>query len=222
MTRKQQDEVWETPAESTTLAPVSAPELAPHYVENLADILDSEDAYLPRLRLAQGLTPEVQEGTARPGQWIVTGFEPQDSVTVIPIRAAKTRSRFDEDGGILCYSPDGRTGQGDPGGSCDTCPLRNWTTLEDGTRVPPECDAQYRYIVYILELDAYAVFVCKRTALNAAKLINTVLLARGLGKAAFRLAAAAQKSRRGSYFVPSVAPVQLDEATFSKAASGMS
>jgi hypothetical protein len=223
-TRKQQPtnpEVWETPDESTALVPASPAEMAPRYVDSLTDIFDTEDAYLPRLRLAQGLTPEVQDGTARPGQWIVTGFEPRDTVTIVPVRAAKTRTRLDDEGGVLCFSADARTGQGDPGGSCETCPLRHWTTLDDGTRVPPECDVQYRYIVYIAELDCYAVLVCKRTALNAAKLINTVLMARGLGKAAFRLAAASQKSRRGSYFVPSVAPIQAADELLAKATSGL-
>jgi hypothetical protein len=39
----------------------------------------------------------------------------------------------------VCTSDDGENGVGTPGGNCETCPLAEFTTDEDGERVRPAC-----------------------------------------------------------------------------------
>lgn len=210
---------WEAAAEADVPATTAAAPVV--YSDDPHSILEADDAYLPRLRLAQGLTPEVQDGVAKPGQWIIVGFDPLDTVTVVPIRVAKVRVRTGDEGEVLCQAPDGKVGIGDPGGECDKCPLRHWSTLPDGSRVPPECDVQFRYVVYVMELGIYAVLVLRRTGMQAAKTINTIILARGLGNVAIRLTSASQKSRRGSYHIPAVAPVVVSEDILAQARAGI-
>ena len=83
------------------------------------------DLLLPRIRLAQGLTPEVQDGTAKPGQILLTGYDPVEEVVFIPMGMRRRRVLRDEDErtAILCSSDDGKNGQGVPGGACQLCPL---------------------------------------------------------------------------------------------------
>src|SRR3989304_5736945 len=46
---------------------------------------NKEDLVTPRLKLMQGLSTEVQDGNARPGQWVLTGYTP--GAKVVPCRS---------------------------------------------------------------------------------------------------------------------------------------
>ena len=69
-------------------------------------VFSADDVYIPRLRIAQGLTKEVQEGTARPGQFLVTGFAPEEeSVNLVPVGFTRMREYRDPDDGGLRSAP---------------------------------------------------------------------------------------------------------------------
>ena len=75
------------------------------------------------LRQSQGTTQEVQNGVARPGEWILSGFEGTDSPVIVPLMFARARElrannlplndpRYVQDNTvILCQSTDGRVGR---------------------------------------------------------------------------------------------------------------
>ena len=170
-----------------------------------------EDVFLNKLRLAQGLTKEVQDGTARPGQYLVTGFAPEESVTVVPVGVAKMREYRNPDDGreMFCFSKDALTGDGDPGGACADCPFNKWTPNPDkpGKNKPPICKFSYGYLFYSEQHDAIVAFRFKGMALNAGKGINTIVNHHGLRKVAITLGSEQKSGPNGSYYVPTTTVV---------------
>src|SRR5690606_20745216 len=114
----------------------------------------AEDVRIPRIRLAQQLTQEVVDGTAKSGQWIDHQGIAHDTLEVTLIGTRETRTRAVGDFGnqvVLCRAgaPVGGQliGEGDPGGPCRVCPYAEWTKGEDGKSVQPECKQAYEYLV---------------------------------------------------------------------------
>ena len=201
-------------AESSAIVPVST------YSNETT--FSSDDIAPPLLRLAQGLSPEVQEGTAKPGQWLLSGFDPRQSVTIVPLAFARRRELRDEDNQILCSSQDAVTGEGSPGGSCAACPMNMWTG--DGkNRRPPQCSFFYSYMVYIMEHDSLAVINFKRTALGTAKMLNSAVSRKGFGNLALTLTGKAQTGKRGSYYTPQItnAPADVTEIAIGMASQAV-
>lgn len=171
--------------------------------------LTADDIVIPRLRLAQGLTQEVQDGNARPGDFLLSGATPRTEVTCTVLAIAKFR-RLTEDGSgdILCRSEDGLVGVGDPGGNCDDCPLSKWVNATDGSRknTPPKCQFGYKYL---LEVDGYGqcVFEMKRTAIPAAKALNAMVVRNGYGNTRVMIKAQKGTGTRGTYYTPIIMPV---------------
>ena len=179
-----------------------------------------DDVQIPRLRLAQGLSREVQDGTARPGQWLLIGFEPIPEATIVPMLFARMRELRDEDGDrqVLCYSRDSVTGVGDPGGVCESCPLGKWAgSKEEGNRRAPLCNFNYSYIIYSVEHDAVASLSFSRSGLGAAKMMNTIIAQKGLGKCAISLKPQTKQGPKGTYFVPGIGAAMVDSTVFDRA-----
>lgn len=178
---------------------------------------DASEMATPYLRLAQGSTQEVQEGIAKPGQWLVTGFPPADTVLMAPIYFARTRDYYikgaDDKNSRLCYSPDGVTGYGDPGGRCDICPKNQWlpNPAKAGTNLPPACNITYTYICYDLRNKVLVELGLRKTSLKAAKQINTLAATRGLGTFAVELGVTKVTGGRGIYHVPTVKVAAMTE-----------
>jgi hypothetical protein len=166
-------------------------------------VFAADEVSIPRLRLAQGLTQEVQDGNARPGQWVLTGFEPTTEVHFFPqvmgrfraLRNAETRT-------LLCVSHDGVHGVGAPGGACQTCPLSQWTeNPKGGKNLPPACTFGYRYVGWVKEYDTMAALELKGSGINAGKYINTCIQARALGNFGLKLSSKSMQGPRGTYHV---------------------
>jgi hypothetical protein len=175
--------------------------------------LDMDDVFWPRLRLAQGLSDEVQAGTAKPGQWVMAGQEPSETVTIVPVAFAKRRELVDNDAFIrLCYSNDGLTGIGSPGGDCSVCPMTQWAGTRE-RREPPKCSLVYSYLVYVVEYETVAQVDFKKTGSVAGKMLNTLAANKGLGNYAATLGSRRKQNNYGSFFIPSVVQSPLDEAT---------
>ena len=174
-------------------------------------VFDSQDIAPAMIRLAQGLTPEVQAGAAKPGQWIIPGFEPFDSVTVVPLLFAKRREYRDEEGLLRCTSDNSYEGTGDPGGVCEECPMNKWTGSRDKRR-PPACTFMYAYVVYIVETDSVALLHFKKTSIGVGRMMNSMVAQKGMRQIAIRLMAQSQSGRKGSYFTPKITPITGDKA----------
>jgi len=172
---------------------------------------DSEDIVIPRIRLAQGLTAEVQDGTAKPGQWLLTGYNPVDELTVVPLMFARNRTLRGEDGNVECKSADAITGVGFPGGICAQCQLAKWGDNGGGGRMPPTCVFSYVYVCYIIEFETLGLIEFRRTSIQAGKTLNTLSAQRGLGNFAVKLKSNKMTGKRGVFYQILVQPVQVDE-----------
>ena len=177
-----------------------------------------DDVYIPNLRLAQGLTPEVQSGEARPGQWLIVGFDPVPEVTVVPVAFFKRRElRDDATREVKCKSMDSINGVGDPGGVCEVCPMSQWTGTDETGRKPPACSFSYEYVVFSDTHRCLATLKFAKTALRAGKVLNTVIAQGGLGNIAVRLKADAKQTQRGSFFSPQVVPAKVEAGVLEEA-----
>jgi hypothetical protein len=173
--------------------------------------MESSDLMIPRLRLTQGLTAEVQDGTATPGQWVMSGYDAKPEVIVVPILFARNRALRDQEGAILCRSFDSITGVGEPGGICDGCIMNQWTENGKGEKnTPPKCAFSYVYIVYVKEFEAMALVEFRRTSIQAGKTLNTIAAQRGLGNFAVKLKSSKQTGKRGTFYQMVVQPTQAE------------
>lgn len=168
----------------------------------------ADEIGFPQLRMAQGLTAEVQSGEARPGQWLMTGSGALDAVTVVPIMFARTRDRTEEINGslvTLCQSPDAVHGYGNPGIECDTCPFAQWTPDEkSGKNKPPACTKNFNFVVYVAEYDTLAQVTFKRTSQRAATTINQLILRLGMKNFAVQLSSQQMRNGQRVYSMPLV------------------
>lgn len=177
-----------------------------------APVLDGSDLFIPRLRLAQGLTQEVQDGMAKPGEWLVLGGKPLKELRVVPVAMTKRREMRDPDTrGVVCRSGDAIHGVGNPGGECSACPMSQWVKGKPKGRStvaknePPPCSFMYSYIVYILDINATAILEFSRTSIPAGKMLNTMIMQRGIGNFALKLSAASKQGPKGTFYNPVVA-----------------
>jgi hypothetical protein len=190
-------------------------------------LFDRNEIVLPRLRLAQGLTAEVQDGSAHPGEWLLTGNDPLTAVTFIPLRMTRRRElrgTGDERNTVYCSSLDGVTGQGDPGGSCRECPMADWSeVVEKGKkkRQPPLCTFIYSYLGYSLDHGQIVILEMSRTGLRPAKLLNTIIMQRGLGKFAISLTSNITKDGAKTYAVPIIKVTQVEADKFVEAKAAL-
>jgi hypothetical protein len=171
--------------------------------------LTSDDVIIPRLRLAQGLTKEVQDGNAKPGEFLLSGAGPRNEIAATVLAIAKFRRLTnDTDGSVACRSEDGYVGVGDPGGDCEECPLSKWINAVDGKgkNTPPACQFGYRYL---LEVEGYGqcVYEMKRTAIPAAKALNAMVVRFGYGATKIVIKAQKGTGARGTYYTPIIVPM---------------
>jgi hypothetical protein len=175
------------------------------------DFEEGETGY-PLLRLAQGLTPEVAQGDAKMGDWLLNGFEPMKDVTIIPMFFARTRRMNDPNDRTrtLCASGDGVTGRGTPGGNCHTCPMAQWS--EDprtGRRRRPPCDLQFNYGAYSVEHEQVVQVGFKGTGTGAAQSINNFVQTQGMGKFAMKLTSSTERNGPNIYAVPTATMAKM-------------
>ncbi len=143
--------------------------------------LDDEDFKLPRLVTLEGLSPEVADGLGKAGDLFVKGLNLNlgpGPVEVIVLCRSKSRMRWqplEEGGGIMCNAIDGKTGMGEPGGQCRTCPFQMWQG-----RTKPLCDLYENFIVLVRGSDVIPGMIPiaisgARTRLGGLRDFNTML-----------------------------------------------
>lgn len=161
---------------------------------------DRSEVQMPKLRLGQSMSPEVQENDAEMGDWLVTGFEPEKEVVVVPVGFMRGRTLIDDDI-IVCSSTDQVTGIGDPGGDCQTCPKAQWGKPKRGESksTPPPCTQYFSYLVYSTTHQEVMTLDLRKTGMNAAKYINTVAQKKGFTNFAITLTSVVTKGVKGKY-----------------------
>jgi hypothetical protein len=183
--------------------------------------LDQDDIVWPRLKLIQGISPDVMNGVAKPGQWMIAGNEPMNELTIIPMLFQKRRERITKDFEILCKSQDAKVGVGDPGGVCEKCSMAQFSGPRNA-RKAPECALVYSYLVWVVELGTVAMLDFKKTSAPIGKLVNTVAAQKGLGNFALKLGHRQQSSKAGAYMVPQVNPIQVAHEVLATAREALS
>jgi hypothetical protein len=105
-----------SPNDETSLA-ISSPSSGMTAYSN-TPVIDTSDVFIPRLRLAQALTAEVTNGTAKAGQWVISGEDPMAKPVIVPLLMNRRRELRDPDESrqVMCRSFDSVKGVGNPGG----------------------------------------------------------------------------------------------------------
>jgi hypothetical protein len=180
-----------------------------------APVFGRSDLLMPNLKLGQGLTPEVANGEAEAGDWILIGHDPEKEVVVIPMQYGAGRSLQEEgDFAVLCSSKDRVRGEGTHGpgskenktGLCSNCPMSQWGAKgRDGKSKPPKCSEYYLYAVYSVTHQAQALITLRKTAINTAKQLNTIIAQKKLGNFAIKLGSTMKTSGARQYHVPTIA-----------------
>ncbi len=152
------------------------------------------DIALARFQLAQDQTRASKKQNT---EHYIDGLEPGffyntmtkqvfgKEVFFIPLLEWPKRIRFPEQfdgsGTILCSSEDGKLGKGDPGGDCKTC---TFAQRIDGA--PSLCSNVMAYHIlplpehdYLPTPDDWCIWGAKRSAINAAKMLNRLHRMRG-------------------------------------------
>ena len=147
-----------TKKERDLMAPKSK---VPAFMGNCSNGRGSEnvevtDIIMPRVKLMQALSPEVEKGVAQVGTLInsLTGECFGSSCVFIPIKHAKSRIHWkskDEGGGIICAAMDAKTpSNSDIAQNCINCKLKDW---DNGAKVKkdkaPKCTLYYNFIVVL-------------------------------------------------------------------------
>lgn len=191
--------------------------------------LSAGDVDLPRLALLQGLSQAVADKKAEAGHWwnTLTSEDYGEVISFVPIMPYRNRVRLKMGEGLMCRSDTSlQIGIGDPGGECDTCPLKEWTG-----KTPPECGVSHNYLVLVigkggeikdrakglfkeptlLEEPEMGVLQFRSTGTKAAKKINGLYIQTQLRRpgpwwlTGYRLWSSQQKNDRGTFYVPEVA-----------------
>ena len=185
---------------------------APGGLNDFSYVPEASEISLPYIRLAQGLSPEVTEGTAKPGQWILPDGSLSDHVTgtVIGMRRTRVYRTNDE---IACRSDDAVVGRGTPGGDCANCPLQQWTKNGDKS-VPPACTMNFQYLLGYQDADGNeaGIGVVNMSSKSASKVASQINLNMRLhGPNGFKITLGSQKIAKGArtYQVPTLTNVKM-------------
>jgi hypothetical protein len=155
---------------------------------------DSAETSLPRLSLAQGLSPQVRDRTAQVGDFLLPGFENEQEVILV-IAGHTTQRRYVPKGEqrAKCWSPDGIMGHGDPGIPCDECPLSQWmpTDVKDANgrtkNAPPPCAEIDSWAAFSVTHGVPLTWPLKGTAMQASRFLKGLCNSYGMGSFAVKV-----------------------------------
>lgn len=207
--------------------PVEA--VAPRPAYDPAKTFSAEETLVPRLVLAQGLSPEVRDRKADIGDWLLMGHEPIKEVRLV-IAGHSTQRRYvpESQQRASCYSPDGLYGYGIPGtkedGShlaCADCPLSKWTDTgkkdQNGRTINqrPACDEVDAFVAFSLTHGMPVVWPLKGTGAKAARFVKTLSNGLGMGNFAISVVAEGKQGNGRAWHEPVIkidGSVSRDEA----------
>lgn len=131
---------------------------------------ESSDYPLPRLSIAQALSPQLKKTNAN----YIDGLQQGDffntvtkkvygnTIRVIPVYFNRNRILYNDNKEIECRSDNGKTG-GHFSPFCSDCEYSKWqTSSETRKKTPPPCTEFKNFILYIPEDDDLAIFSFKK------------------------------------------------------------
>lgn len=186
--------------------------------------LSREDMTLPRLGVAQALSPQLSESDPkyidglRPGNFFntITKENYGKKVQLVPLLFYKTRILFgpiDDGGGLRCQSPDNLIGIGEPGGTCIKCAFSQFGSARNGEGKGTACNQFFNYAALIVNdgevsPEGLLVFSLKSSALKVAKDWNALIRIRNLDIFAgvYELTSVERKNDVGRWYEPVINP----------------
>lgn len=220
------------------VAPAAVPSEIPAYLHSSGrgfENTEQADLIVPRVKLLQPLSPEVQEEGQEPGHLVnsVTKRDYGITLTFIPVMHFKTRIRWasrEPGSGLHCASDNGReirTGvphpYGNPEGGCLGCPEADWNEdAKDEKDKQPRCTLFYAFPSLVEGDDAPAAISMERTKVQAAKKLLSLARYAGAGLDMFarkyRLESVLKKSGKYTYYTLDVNVLgYVTEAEFARA-----
>lgn len=113
---------------------------------------DAEDIIIPRIKVAQALSPEVKEGSVKIGA-IFNSLTTDDLTDKVFVPVCKFNNNVwwrdrAEGGGIICRSADGRTGQHEDGTTlyCAQCRKCEFDNTKQGRAAIPVCTKYINFL----------------------------------------------------------------------------
>jgi len=178
---------------------------------------DLSKMQVPRLRLAQGLTSEVQDRKAQIGQYVLTNFPAEDEVVLVPLAAQSIRVyQPDPKGRPQCFAPTGTHGIGNPGIVCADCALSKWTRDPNDPKrgIKPPCTEGVAMRAYSTTHGSVVDMQFMGRTISKGQFVQQQGLARGMGQFAIKLTSGRVENQRGSWYEPvlEVAPVPEEHA----------
>ena len=186
-------------------------EMAIHVPPGTEDI-GSDDIQIPRFKLLQKTSQEVEDGTAQPGKIKnnLTG-ELFDEIDVIPVAMKKTRTYFDPEnrsGKPLCRSLDTKWGEGFQI-YCKDCDKSRWQAQN-----PPECNLVYNFLLVqpddVGVTPLPTVLSIMRSSTPVATMLNTIVrrLQEPFFNKAYKLSTKIKKFPSGSAHIFQITPLR--------------
>jgi len=185
---------------------------------------------IPRLKLVQKNSVEIDDKTAKPGEVVnsVTKeviCETDESLTIIPLKFHPTRLMFrdfGEGGGLLCQSLNGKTGRGEPGGNCIGCEFNPnpWPIDEKtGKGIPPPCTELINSFCIVRGYDFPIPLTASfgRTSMGAGKQLRNMIYfdaqkaQKNSWHFAYNLSTDFKENVKGTYFQFKIAPGGMAE-----------
>ena len=151
--------------------------------QDLGEVRPDELNIVPQLKVLQGLSPEVQDGTGKAGQfWDSYQDKAIDApILIVPVHTFRTRARWASDRGVqlpVCRSHDGKTGSGNPGGDCSTC--KNPKRFTRDGQLIGDCDETIQFVVWLPEHNSWCLLPLAKTKYKIGKQwINMIYKGRG-------------------------------------------
>ncbi len=187
--------------------------------------LDGRDASLPRISLLNfnsELVKDEEKEALKAGIFISSLDEfPMNSGTnehlqFMVLFQFKTRLSYWPEGsgaeGIRCISNDFVRGQGDPGGTCSTCDMKEFVKNNDGTTSAPECSEVINFACLFPEhrdgIHDVGVLSFRKTGIADGKKLIKLLVSAG-GKPyqnVFQIGSRKETAGKRSWLVPELKP----------------
>lgn len=164
--------------------------------------LDKSDFEIPRIKLLQNTSNEVNDGVGEAGNWINTlSYETYgDALIFTPITLWKSRILFDG-GDVVCRSADAM--ESVDGHLCaeTECPFNAMSWGAD--RTPPDCTLQYNYLILPDKESMPSIVTLSKTSFSAGRALNTLLVAAraALWDFKYELRATKRSNKFGTYYI---------------------
>jgi hypothetical protein len=217
--KKKEEETALTTVGDQSIAPI------PEFLKKSAqgrgrENVDQADLVLPRIKLLQPLSPEVQEEDSQieAGHLYntLTQNDYGDSLIFIPVMHFKSRiywRKRDDDSPdrMLCSSPNGLNPNSEAfGKTCPECPMQRWNNqAEKAEDKAPKCTSYYNFAILVEGETSPIALSFERTKVKIAKKLLSLISIGNLDMFAkkYKIGVTKEKNKKGTWFNYDITPV---------------